>query len=75
MAPKESKISKQAAAGITRDITFTISETLEIIRKPGSATSQSVIMAAYKIGLLNTHGTQKHKKKLPVRNLVSRSAV
>jgi hypothetical protein len=34
MAPKELKVSKQAAAGITRHITFTIPGTLEIIRKP-----------------------------------------
>jgi hypothetical protein len=50
MAPKEPKISKQVAAGTTRDITFTIPVILEIIRKPGNATSQNVIMAAYKIG-------------------------
>jgi hypothetical protein len=35
MAPKEHKISKQAAAVLTRDITLIIPETLEIIRKPG----------------------------------------
>jgi hypothetical protein len=46
MAPKEPKISKQAAAGTTRDITLTIPETLEINRKPGNATCQTVIMAA-----------------------------
>jgi hypothetical protein len=34
-------------------------ETLEIIRKPGSATSQSIFMAAYKIELLNTYGIKK----------------
>jgi hypothetical protein len=39
MTPKESKISKQAAASTTRDMKFTNPETLEIIRKPGSATS------------------------------------
>jgi hypothetical protein len=33
MAPKELKISKQAAAGITRNVTFTFPGTLEIIRK------------------------------------------
>jgi hypothetical protein len=59
MAHKESKISKQATAGITRNITFTIPETLEIIRKPGSATSQSIFMAAYKIGLLTNYGIKK----------------
>jgi hypothetical protein len=59
MVLKESKISKQAAAGITRHITFTIPETLEIIRKPGSATSQSILMAADKIGLLTIYGKKK----------------
>jgi hypothetical protein len=39
MAPKEQKISKQAAAGTTRDMILTILETLETIRKPESATS------------------------------------
>jgi hypothetical protein len=52
MSPKKPKISKQAAAGTTRHITFTIPETLETILKHGSATKQSVTMAAYKIGLL-----------------------
>jgi hypothetical protein len=66
MAPKESKKCKQAAAGVTRHITFTIPETLEIISKPGNATYQSVIMAAYKIGLLTMHGTKKHKETLSV---------
>jgi hypothetical protein len=52
MAPKEPKISKKAAAGITKHLTFTIPKTLEIIMKPGSATGHSVIMAAYNSGLL-----------------------
>jgi hypothetical protein len=56
----EPKISKQAAAVLTRDITLTIPETLETFRKHGSATSQSVIMAAYKIGLLTIYGIKKH---------------
>jgi len=54
MAPKEPKISTQAVAGTTRDMIITILETLDIIRKPESATSQSIIMAAHKIGLLTT---------------------
>jgi hypothetical protein len=54
MAPKQPKISQQAVAGTTRDTILTILETTEIIRKPGSATSQSNIMAAYNIGLLTT---------------------
>jgi hypothetical protein len=64
MAPKEHKISKQAAAVKRRGITFTIPDTLEIIRKPGSATCQSVIMAAQKIGLLTIYGIKIHKEKI-----------
>jgi hypothetical protein len=41
MAPKKFKICNQADAGTTRHITLTIPDTLQIIRKPGSATSQS----------------------------------
>jgi hypothetical protein len=52
MASKEQKISKQAVPGTTTDITLIITETILVIRKPGNATSQSVIMATYKIGLL-----------------------
>jgi hypothetical protein len=63
MAAKEPKISKQAA-GITRDITFTISETTEIIRKLGNATNQSVTMAVQKVGLLTICGIKKHKGKI-----------
>jgi hypothetical protein len=51
MDSTEPKISKQAVAGKTREITLTIPETLQIIRKPGGATNQSIIMATYKIGL------------------------
>jgi len=69
MAPKEPTISKQRAAVITRHITFTIPETLEIIRKPENPTCWSVIIATYKIGLLTIYGIKKHqKKKLPVTN-------
>jgi len=62
MASKEPKMTKQAATGTTRHITFTIPETLETIRKPGNATSQCVIMAAYKIGLLTIYGTKNKRK-------------
>jgi hypothetical protein len=64
MAPKASKICKQAVAGTIRDITLTILETLEIIRKPGSATSQSLTMATYDMGFLTNYGIIKHKKKI-----------
>jgi len=41
MSSKEQKIGKKkAVAGTKRDITLIITETLEIIRKPGNATSQ-----------------------------------
>jgi len=46
MVSKEPKISKQTATGTTTDMTLKIPETLEIIRKPGNATCQTVIMAA-----------------------------
>ena len=45
MALKGPKISKQKVDGTT-EITSTIPEKLEIIRKPVSATSQSIILAA-----------------------------
>jgi hypothetical protein len=51
MAHKEPKLCKQAVAGTALHTTLTIPDTLEIIRKPGSATSQSNIIAQYKIGL------------------------
>jgi hypothetical protein len=69
MAPKETKMSKQTAAGTTRHTTLTIPETLEITVKPGSATCQSIIMAAYEIGLLAIYGTQKHKEKSTSKEL------
>jgi len=59
MVPKKPKRSKQTAAGTARHITFKIPETLEIITKPGKATFQSVIMAAYEIGLLAICGIKK----------------
>jgi hypothetical protein len=46
MVPKEPKTSKLGAAVITRDITLTIPGTHEIFRKPGGATSHTVIMAS-----------------------------
>ena len=61
MAPTELKISKDTATGTTTDILFTVPETLEIIRKLGNSTSQSVIMAVYKIGLLTVCGIKKHE--------------
>ena len=67
MASTERKISKLGAAVIKRDITLTIPGTCEIFRKPGSATSHSVIMAAQNTGLLTVYGIKKHKKKSPLR--------
>jgi hypothetical protein len=61
---QRTKIGKRAPAGMKRHITFTIPDTLEIIRKPGSATSQCVIMAAYNKGLLNMYGIKKHNEKI-----------
>jgi hypothetical protein len=64
MAPKESKICKEAAAGIKVHIMLTISESLDIIRKPGNARSQSVITAAHKIGFMTIYGKKESKKKI-----------
>jgi hypothetical protein len=69
MASREPKISKKAAAGIKRYITFTIPDTLEIITKPESAISHSVTMAAYKIGLLTIYVIKKHKEKIMCKKL------
>ena len=69
MASKEHKISKPGAAGTTMDIILTIPKTVEIIREPGTATSQMMIMAAYKNGFLNIWGVKKHKKKIAPKNL------
>jgi hypothetical protein len=65
----ETKICKLGDAGTTRDITLTIPETLEIIRKPGNATSQCIIKAAYNTGLLTIYGIDKHKVKITCKNL------
>jgi hypothetical protein len=46
MASTECKISKLGADVITRDITLTFTGICEIFRKPGSAASHSVNMAA-----------------------------
>jgi len=45
-------------------MTLIITHTLEIIRKTGSATSQSVIIAAYKIGLLTSYAIKKQEEKI-----------
>jgi len=50
-------------------MTLIITETLEIIRKTGSGTSQSVIMAAHKIGLLTTYAIKKQEEKITSKNL------
>jgi len=42
---------------------LTFPEIFEIIRKPGSATTQSIIMAAYDTGFLTNYNTKKYKKK------------
>jgi hypothetical protein len=69
MASTEPKISKLGFAGKTRDITITIPDTLEIIRKSGSSTCQGIIMPAQNSGFLNTCGVEKHKKKTASKNL------
>jgi hypothetical protein len=68
MTPKEPKISKWGAADTIRAITLIIPETIQIIRKPGSATNQIIIMAAYKIGLLTTYGIKKNRNRITCTN-------
>ena len=51
------------------DKTITISQTLEIIKKPGNATSQSVIMAPHNTGFFNIYGIKKHKENITCQNL------
>jgi hypothetical protein len=74
MASTEPTMSKQGAAGTIRDITLTIPETLEIIRKPASATSQSHITAPSDNGFLTNYGINT-RKKLRVRNYASSGTV
>jgi hypothetical protein len=69
MASTEPIISKKAVAGKTRHITLTIPETLEIITKPGSATDQSIVLGAYKIGLLTIYGKKRHRERITCKNL------
>jgi hypothetical protein len=69
MASTQPIIRNRGAAGTIMDITLTIPETLEIIKKPGSATSQSIITAACDIGFLTNYGIKKHKKKITSKNL------
>jgi hypothetical protein len=60
MAPTEPKISKEAATVTTTDIPFTVAETLQIIKKPGNATSQCHY-GCFKIGFLTIYGLKKHQ--------------
>ena len=63
MASTETKIHKQGAAATIWDTTLTIPVTLEIIRKPGNATSHSIIMAAHNTGFLTNYGIKEKEKK------------
>jgi hypothetical protein len=69
MASAEPKISKRGAAGTIRETTLTILETLEIFRKPGNATSHSIIVAANDTGFITKYGIKTHKKKITCKNL------
>ena len=69
MAHEVPKISKQAVEAKTRDISLTHPEILEIIWKPGSATNQGIIMAAYNIALLTTYGIKNHRGTIIYKNL------
>jgi len=62
IASKEIKTIKQAVAGKSKDKTITIPETLERIRKPGSATKKIIIIAVYEISL-TTYDIKKHRER------------
>ena len=68
MAPKDPKISKHSCWHIKGQDKNSL-ETIETFTKPGSATSQSIIMTAHNIGLLNTSGTKKDTEKMSCKNL------
>jgi len=61
----EPKISKLGAAVLTRDITLTIPETIEIFRKGGSATSQCHC-GSIQDCIVDHLWYKETKKKLPV---------
>jgi hypothetical protein len=67
MVPKEPKIRKQAAAG-TSHITFTIPETLKIIRKHGIATCHCHYGSIRDWIVGNLWRKETQGKKLPLRN-------
>ena len=75
MVSTECQISKLGAVVITTDINLAFPATCEIFRKPRSATSHSVNMAAKNTGLLTLYGIKKHYKKPPIRNQFSSGAV
>jgi len=67
MASRESKISKQAASSITRHTTFTIMETLEIIRKPASVQAGVTLWQHTRVDCSPSMVQRNKIKKLPVR--------
>jgi len=69
MSPKESKISKQAVASTTRHKTLTIPDTLGIIMKPGSATSQSIIIDTARLYYRPSYIIKKHKENIMCKYL------
>jgi hypothetical protein len=69
MPSTEHKLRKVRATDTIRDITLTIPHTLEIMRKPGSATSHSTIMAANDTRFMTNYGIKTYKKKITCKNL------
>jgi hypothetical protein len=68
MASIATKINKQSVSGTTRRTALTIPETIDIIKKPGNATSQHVITAAYKTGLWTIYGIKKDNENMTCNN-------
>jgi hypothetical protein len=64
MALKDPQSSKQGTAGKRKHVTLMIPQILEIIRRPESGKSQSVVQAAYNIGSSTIYDIIKQKDLL-----------
>jgi hypothetical protein len=74
MASKEPKISKHSAAVLMTDITFKISETCNIIRKPGVLHAR-VSLGQHTNWTVEQLGIKNTRKKLHVTISVNSGAV
>jgi hypothetical protein len=64
MTSNHSKMSSHSTAGETKHVPFTIPQKLEIIRRPESDKSRSVVQAAYKIGFSTVYDMKTQRDQL-----------